>query len=65
MSFVLVSLLFMGYIFTMEMFYGKVVFIEPNLYLSITELIIVILTMIFFMYWTIKFLKTVPLEVVD
>lgn len=65
MSFVLVSLLFMGYIFTMEMFYGKVVFIEPNLYLSITELIIVILTMIFFMYWTIKFLKTVPLKVVD
>jgi len=65
MSFALVSMLFMGYIFTMEIFYGKVILMEPNIYISIAELIIVIVTIILFMYWTIKFLKTVPLEVVN
>nr|BDI55108.1 MAG: hypothetical protein [uncultured archaeon] len=65
MSFAFVSMLFMGYIFTMEIFYGKAVFIEPNLYISTIELTIVVFTMILFMYWTVKFLKTVPIEVVD
>ena len=65
MSYALVSMLFMGYVFTMNIIYGKTTFAEPNIYLSIAELIIVIVAIILFMYWTIKFLKTVPLEVVN
>jgi len=62
MTFVFTNTVFMGYYFLHNLLYGKTVLIEPNQSISLIELIIIVITLILFMYWSIRFLKTIPLE---